>query len=77
MAHRGIMLDRILFIKKGANSLYFYFLTSINKYRGELNMPEFRHINGHIEVYIDDIFLFSSDTIEEAESELMSQMVSR
>ncbi len=27
---------------------------------------EYRNIRGHIEVYLDGVFLFSADTIEEA-----------
>ena len=33
-------------------------------------MPEFRNINGHIEVYLNNTFLFSADTIREAIEEL-------
>lgn len=33
-------------------------------------MYEFRHINGHIEVFLDGEFQFSADTMQEAYSEL-------
>lgn len=33
-------------------------------------MYEFRHVNGHIEVFLDGEFQFSADTMQEAYSEL-------
>lgn len=33
-------------------------------------MIEFKHVRGHIEVYRDGKFLFSSDTMGEAKEEL-------
>lgn len=33
-------------------------------------MYEFRHINGHIEVFLDGEFQFSADTMQEAYNEL-------
>ena len=33
-------------------------------------MIEFRKVRGHIEVYVDDMFLFSADTMKEAKEEL-------
>lgn len=33
-------------------------------------MYEFRHINGHIEVFLDGEFQFSADTVQEAYIEL-------
>lgn len=33
-------------------------------------MYEFRHVKGHIEVYLDGEFQFSADTIQEAREEL-------
>lgn len=35
-------------------------------------MYEFRHVKGHIEVYLDGEFQFSADTIQEAREELES-----
>ena len=37
---------------------------------GAIVMIEFKNVYGHIEVYRDGVFLFSSDTIDEAEDEL-------
>lgn len=34
---------------------------------------EFRHVNGHIEVYLDGVFLLSADTIAEAMRELREE----
>lgn len=34
------------------------------------NLYEFRHVGGHIEVFYDNVFQFSSDTIYEAERDL-------
>lgn len=33
-------------------------------------MYEFRHVKGHIEVYLDGKFQFSADTMQEAREEL-------
>lgn len=34
---------------------------------------EFRNVNGHIEVYLDGVFLLSADTIAEAMRELREE----
>lgn len=34
-------------------------------------MYEFRNVKGHIEVYFNGVFLFSADTMQEAETELI------
>lgn len=36
-------------------------------------MPEFKQINGHIEVYINGDFIFSADNMQEARQELNTQ----
>lgn len=33
-------------------------------------MYEFRHVRGHVEVYLDGVFQFSADTESEARREL-------
>lgn len=35
---------------------------------------EFKNVNGHIEVYIDNRFVFSADNKAEAEKELKAQI---
>lgn len=34
---------------------------------------EFRRVNGHVEVYLDGVFLFSADTLAEARQELRKE----
>lgn len=33
-------------------------------------MYEFRHVRGHIEVYLNGVFLFSADSLAEAQREI-------
>lgn len=40
---------------------------------GGIIMYIFKNINGHIEVYSDDEFLFAADNLAEAEEELKSE----
>lgn len=35
-------------------------------------MYEFRHVRGHIEVYLNGVFILSADTMDEAKKELES-----
>ena len=36
-------------------------------------MTEFRNVKGHVEIFMDGVFLFSADDEEEAEEELNTQ----
>ena len=33
-------------------------------------MTEYRHVRGHVEVYIDGVFVISADTMAEAHEEI-------
>jgi len=37
---------------------------------GGHNMTEYRHVRGHVEVYIDGVFVISADTMAEAHEEI-------
>lgn len=36
-------------------------------------MYEFRYVRGHVEVFLDNVFQFSADTITEAQAELRGE----
>jgi hypothetical protein len=41
--------------------------------RGGCSVYEFRYVRGHVEVFLDNVFQFSADTITEAQAELRGE----
>ena len=72
----NVLATLILFICCLVFSIYAFYLIGklvATKHFGEIEegiMYEFKNKNGHVEVYLNGVFQFSADTLEEAMSEL-------